>query len=441
MKKLSKLQRKKRKERLKEKAWQEVLQKAKHKHKNDFRLLNQILQGKVPYYRLQPNSGWRELAYILEYEWPLEVEGCNKYKPNRKAFIRIIIALMQNKAQQVVADGKAIRILKNIARFKAFWIRDIDSWKPRGRKVERLLATLSRHLLAQYAVPTFLDKVWYEGSDAEQLWFIEIGQGKNIRKARNLPIPMTKKMAHHFLQSPSHYQLIEAFRRGQVLGMGGSKKLAKAVVSSRLGESLVHNAFWESVIHFLINSDCEDYIQINPVIEYIQSQKFGISKYLDGYFIELPAENPDFSVKGRTLNSIWRAISKRIDRLGNLHIQWRPYEIGNAIYEVETETGVRTYRVQQLLTSHELEQEGSKMRHCVASYVSNCVQGECSIWSLKMSNEEGQEIRLLTIELDQNLEIQQALGKNNRRPHKEEMNILKRWVSDCQLKISEYLNN
>ena len=74
--------------------------------------------------------------------------------------------------------------------------------------------SLARHLLARYDVPAFLDAAWRDGLTAEgvrhQGWFKHVGRGENIRTADDLPIPMTKRMAHHFLQTP---QVSASWRR------------------------------------------------------------------------------------------------------------------------------------------------------------------------------------------------------------------------------------
>ena len=62
---------------------------------------------------------------------------------------------------------------------------------------------------ADSARPPFMDHAWlgngagYVGDELCQQWFVHIGTGNNIRKADGLPFPLTKLMAHHFLQAPA----------------------------------------------------------------------------------------------------------------------------------------------------------------------------------------------------------------------------------------------
>lgn len=84
-----------------------------------------------------------------------------------------------------------------------------------------------------------MDTVWFR-SDAEgrrqQQWFKHIGTGGNIRTAE-IPVLLSKKMAHHFLQAPDHYSVEEALRWGQIIGQDGIPFLAEAINATRLGRS------------------------------------------------------------------------------------------------------------------------------------------------------------------------------------------------------------
>ena len=88
------------------------------------------------------------------------------------------------------------------------WIRSVETWQVKKHNRDRQFSELARHLLAAYEVPLFMDRVWFNGNVVHQNWFKHIGTGQNIRTAPDIPIPLTKKMAHHFLkaQRPKHTQ-------------------------------------------------------------------------------------------------------------------------------------------------------------------------------------------------------------------------------------------
>ena len=116
----------------------------------------------------------------------------------------------------------------------AFWIRKPEDYIVKTHNTERQFSGLVRHLLCKYYVPVFMDEAWYNNAGLDQKhyreWFIHIGSGFNIRKAQNLPIPLTKMQAHHFIQSPDNYTIKQSFRYGQVMGLQGGTPDRKSVV-------------------------------------------------------------------------------------------------------------------------------------------------------------------------------------------------------------------
>jgi len=112
------------------------------------------------------------------------------------------------------------------------WVRPIDTWRPKVKMPYSQFVSLAGHLFAVYPVPFFMNSVWFKGTSGQaiqrQEWFKHIGRGQNIRTAE-IPLHLTKKMAHHFIQAPSHFSVEQALRWGQVLGMGGDERLAHTV--------------------------------------------------------------------------------------------------------------------------------------------------------------------------------------------------------------------
>ena len=92
-----------------------------------------------------------------------------------------------------------------------------------------------------WAAGSAVREVLFEGLDARGLqrqeWFIHIGAGGNIRAA-DTPIKLTRRMAHAFPEAPRGNSLERNLRWAQVVGMGGSERLANAVLRTRLGRHL-----------------------------------------------------------------------------------------------------------------------------------------------------------------------------------------------------------
>ncbi len=330
------------------------------------------------------------------------------------------------------------------------WIRDVEQWKPRTHNDRRQFTSLARHLIAEYDVPEFMDAVWFKGTSKEgvkqQNWFIHIAQGRNIRTAAKLPIPLTKRMAHHLLQAPSNFSVEAAIRWGQIHGLGGDARLAHAICETRLCESFDHDDFWQTVLRFLIDTPMLDTVHIAPMIDYLHHQRFvGREMFVaPGVIEDCPPEQPNLCMKGRNPQTLLRQVRQWHQRLGmrkSPNTSWAPSGIG-AFEFVEgnkSSTNMKRWTIRELLSSEELREEGRKMRHCVASYSGSCARHMTSIWTLEMETYAGTE-KLLTIEVRPRAkQICQARGKCNERPSQKTRAIMSRWASLQGLSIASYV--
>ncbi|HLV81858.1 MAG TPA: hypothetical protein VKT32_16340 [Chthonomonadaceae bacterium] len=193
------------------------------------------------------------------------------------------------------------------------WIRAPEEWRPDSRNARKQFSSLARQQMARYAVPPFMDAAWFAGDNEtarqHQDWFMHIAQGQNIRTA-DLPIFLTKKAAHHFLQAPRDFPIVAALRWGQIHGMGGDGYLARAVAGTRLVEILPDEPFWATVLQFFANSPMLAPAQIGPMVDYIYHQKFVFQEIIGpgGVVAALGPPQPEFSMKGRTAAALQRLV-------------------------------------------------------------------------------------------------------------------------------------
>lgn len=328
-----------------------------------------------------------------------------------------------------------------LCRDAADWLKPIEQWMPKSHNPNRQFSALARHLWAVYEVPLFMDKAWLQGTALEQAWFKHMGRGGSIRTAERLPVPLTKKMAHHFVDAPSTYSIEAAFRWGQVLALGGDQRLADGLRETRLVQDFRDNDFWLSVIRFFIRNPMLDRAHVQPIIDYIWNQRYEprIVFVERGVARELGPEQPNLSMRGRTAVSLLRAVDQWHRQLGREtsgeRLQWRksPFRDFEFIEGSEQSKNMRIWQIRELLSSQELIAEGRRMCHCVASYANSCHNGACSIWSMEVETDEGTE-PLVTIEVNhQRKEICQVRGKRNRLPTDKEKDILRRWALAEQL--------
>lgn len=83
----------------------------------------------------------------------------------------------------------------------------------------------------------------------------------------------------------------------------------------------------------------------------------------------------------------------------------------------------------------DLIKEGSELSHCVASYVSSVIEGQCKILFLR--RKDNIEKPLATIEVRGN-NIRQAKGQGNRSLRKDELDFVAEWSKKKELKLNYY---
>ena len=99
---------------------------------------------------------------------------------------------------KLLKSGAHARGVIELCKDAAEWIRPLERWSPTWHNPDRQFSSLARHLWAVYDVPFFMDKAWLRGAALPQSWFKHVGAGRNVQTAEGLPVPFTKKMAHHF---------------------------------------------------------------------------------------------------------------------------------------------------------------------------------------------------------------------------------------------------
>lgn len=346
------------------------------------------------------------------------------------------------------AGNTFIDALAALAGHHRSWIRPLERWRPGTHNARRQFSSLARHLLAEYPVPVFMDSVWFEGDTAKALahqeWFLMAARGESPRQF-GLPIEFTKRMVHHFLNASADHTVETALRWSQVLGLGGSVRLAKAILGSRIATAYEHDEFWVTVIRWLIAHPMLDPRQISPLIDYVHHQKF---EPVPGATPDEEPEPPesDFSIKGRTPTSLLRRMhgwhtDLRKQPEGD-QITWHASGIGGFDWTEGTlaSENLRQWTIREIVTWKDLRGEGGAMRHCVASYMHSCATGRTSIWSLGLERNEQRRRRVLTVEVavDRRL-ICQARGKANRMPKESEVNVLRRWAAQEGLTLAEHI--
>jgi hypothetical protein len=366
---------------------------------------------------------------------------------NRAAFQNLLM-IVEKESSLLDAHKEFLKPLARLASWSSFWVTNVSEWRAKSYNNRRCFSSLARHLLARYDVPLFMDEAWLGSTVNQQMsswqeWFIHIGQGQNIRKASNLPVRFTKMQAHHFLQAPKDYTINEAIRWGQIRGLGGEERLVEAVIATHMGRSFHRDeTFWATVLQWFVNHQTMDMRQVGPVIDYIDNVRHRDrpSIWMNGGWRYQGPEQPDFSVKGRTAESLVRLTEEWHKQLAKTKTRkitkWE--SCGIAGLDTADDDGRNRVVIRELLTSNELQQEGRAMHHCVGSYSWNCSSGKCAIYSMRVEDAAG-NMRGLTIEVDvHSRAIVQVRGKYNVSPNPADTRILRSWATREHLKVGRW---
>lgn len=432
MSKLSKLQQRKLYEMEYEAELKQRLAAGKQKTNKKTNILDNITCKKVRYYEFEHASGAEQLCLMLQED---HVLNNNKQKT---ALHQLARRLLLKGWDSWLNDSRVVDALACIAKYEGQWLQSLEHYKPISHNPYRELAHLIRFLFAQYPIPAFLDTAFYYQNDRHIRWYLHLARGGSARKLDNMPLHLTQKMLHYFLQAPPEATIPQALRYAQVLGLGGSKRLARYVMQTRLSEYFENEAFWESVLRFLVQNPMLDPRYVQPIIEFLQYIKFEPQEN-----VHVPLE-PAFSMKGRTVPALlrlveaWQAARKSAEAAQNKPEapNWAGFPLADYVWAEGEGLDTVTYRIKQLRTVYALREEGRTMSHCVATYYSSCIGGSTSIWSMTREDACGNTKRLITIELNRAMYVQQARGFANRLPYIQEYQILKDWVTKNRFRLS-----
>ena len=214
-----------------------------------------------------------------------------------------------------VAGNSFVEALAQLARHYRHWLRRPDQWLPAVHDPRQQFGSLARQLFAEYPVPILMDSAWClarkQRTLHQQAWFILLARGRNIRSAAELPLVLSKRMAHELSLAPDHYNVDEALRWGQVISQGGDEELVEAILGTQFGASFDNKDFWGTVVHFFAINPMLDPTYVGPNIDYLDHRKYRPQELVQpGGFVEIaPPPEPNLSMKSRS-------VPKLLDQVG-----------------------------------------------------------------------------------------------------------------------------
>ncbi len=391
-------------------------------------------------------SGELDEQTVADEPLKIVAQACRKQRA--AAGLREYLIQIDSVSKLLTAKESTIAVL-NLYRYEGEWLRNPSDWRPRSHNTEKQVSSLAAHLLCEYEPPAFMVGVWYRKNRTRQRWYIHLGKGGSIRTAAGLPVPLTKRMAHWFTQAPDHYDPRAAIRYGQVRALGGDRRVSDAMLGTRMALDFRDNQFCLELMRFFVRNPMLDTAHYQPIVDYIWNQKYENRAVFvaRGLVEEEGPPQPGLSMGGRTPDALLRQVEQWHARLGRTArgglLQWSRLGIPDfELVEGKRESrNMRVWRVIELLSSRELEEEGRNLGHCVATYASSCRNRVSSVWSVRRETATG-VTRLLTVELDvKRREIVQVRGLRNRLPDAREMAVLARWAREAGLTVAAWVGS
>lgn len=342
------------------------------------------------------------------------------------------------------------------ARFAGDFVRSPESFVQGSASPRAALAELAAHLFARYPMPPPMTSAWLEGELGEErpehLWYVRLGRGESLR-ALDLPIATTRRAAHLFGSAPAHLGVFPALRWAEVRALGATEELAAAVIASRLGRVADREDVHRPLLELLVRENAAPE-HVGPIVDFVRGTKIEERDGFrpDGTYGRLPPPWPDLAIRGRTVASLLRLADAWHVELGRAVVRstsWapssiRPLRVEETIVHPSREPDeparreTRIFTIEEIVTSHDLVREGRDMRHCVGSYVGECLAGRTTIWSLRVasSSAPAPARRLVTLEVDPKTRVlRQARRRLNARPGETERALVARWAERERITI------
>jgi len=335
-------------------------------------------------------------------------------------------------------DNKSVlNAFVNLANDYYLWINDPEDFVALKTSIIDSVYDLVRFLVINYEVPYCLNKVWlmdnsYRTDKKEKKllmsWFYNVGLGKNIRKQKGLYVHLTKKQAHFLYSVPKKLSIKESFRYAQLMGLGFRADVIKGIMDTPLGKNFEDEEFWITVMHFFANNSFLSVSKYIDIYDFISATKYG--KFRRGERVE--PENPNFSIKGRTVESVLQLTeewSNRIARERNWMIPGIPERWKSSSIKPYENDGINIVE----LSSHmDLIEEGRRMHHCVRTYARDCAAGVISIFSMRNDDKS-----LVTIEVClESCRVVQAKSYCNYEPNEDQIKLIFEWAKLNKLEVS-----
>jgi hypothetical protein len=364
------------------------------------------------------------------------VSRCNAKQ--RAVARRMFYALESQNALLLSSEG-AIKGVVWLARFADKFLRQPDRFIATGDTPAEQLRRLANHLLERWSVPPWLDDTWLTDDPREQAWFVHLGTGENLRTAPDLPFTVSKRLAHFAVNAPRGLRPMQALRWGQCRSMDIPEELCNELVNTRLSDQLPDEPFWKTVIQWF-SIYPEVFGHAGTIVDYIFAQRIGDFA---------PARAADWSIAKRAPDRLlaearaWHVeLIRRRQMLRHFPPIWKSCGIPGLIPKADDQLAAAknpaapSWAIVELLSIEQLELEGRRLHHCVASYGPLAASGRSAIYSLRRTTDEV-ESSCVTVEIRPAQKmIVQARSQQNAEPAEKDRKLIEFWAKHAGLEFA-----
>ena len=285
-------------------------------------------------------------------------------------------------------------------------------------------------LFVSYQAPQPLLDWVFHLNENELEALMHILQGNNIRSFDGLPAPVSRKESYFISNQSSGYLLPDGLLLEQITATAKLLKFHRDFTSHL--EAVLHASKTFRYDPLKMIRDQDFWTRAFTLITHLypeRPQAFEIQQIID--FLEYKKYQQDqaYHLKGRTPDSLLRQVHEwhgelEFDKIENLKDQYWSGDTKDYKYQ----HGGKEYLVSEIRSTKELLKESRKLRHCAFTYLENCVQGNLSLWSVKVKKGKNYN-HLLSLEVHYG-RITQAAGLLNRSLTAEEKVLVKKWARD-----------
>ena len=364
-------------------------------------------------------SNAKKLNDLIERMLRRHFKVPSKYNNKEEQFVKFVMKINQFVNYKYILNS-SFKDLHNV--FEIFKVNP-QIFEEEWIELEKFSTnSILKMIFSRFKVSNLFIRNYFTLTLKEKEWLFHILKRNSLKSAKELPLPLTKKAAHVFLNIEWDIELSvkDGLVYSSLLSLGTDNEYAMEVLSNI--RNLTQSEFWVKTMSQFYHKGLA-IENIGDTMDYINQ-----CHYLDNRKINWKQKSANNLIKDTAewhLQIIRQQEIKRqkYNRFSNSEISGFTQEINE-----------KNYIIRQIKTSDELSAEGNKLNHCVYSYRSSCRSGFCEIFSLRLVDDL-LETPLVTIEIRNN-KIYQAKGKFNRKPIDVEWDVIREWANFEDLRIA-----